>query len=116
MTSSAVQRFLGGPAGRGPVLLVGIDRAHQADGDPIGVFDDGVARAPEGVEGRLQAAVPEAGKLVVGVVHRISRIDAEAEYDAPNEVIAAAPTLIPELREGRAVEIELAVAARAVDV
>jgi hypothetical protein len=42
---------------------------------PLGSFNYGVTRSPEGVKRRLQAAVTGAGKLVVGLVHRISRIE-----------------------------------------
>src|SRR5262245_21739057 len=86
--------------------MLGRDRAHEADGDAVGILDDGVARAPEGVERRLQSAMPGRGHLAVEAIDLFAACDAEADDDAAGEIGAAAPSGVPFLGEGRAVEIE----------
>jgi hypothetical protein len=49
---------LAGPFFRRPCLTRGIDRAHEADGNPIGVFDNRVTRPPKCVERWLKTFDP----------------------------------------------------------
>ncbi len=46
--------------------------AHQANGDPIGILDDCVARSPERIVGRLNAEMTLAGQSSVQLIPRRS--------------------------------------------
>ena len=78
----------------------------EADGDAVGILDDGIARAPEGIPWRLQAAMAGRGHLAIEAIDLLARADAEPHDHAAGEVFAAGPSLVPDLGEGRAVEIE----------
>src|SRR5262245_17925240 len=75
--------------------MLGGDRAHEPDGDAVGILDDGVARTPEGVERRLQAAMAGRGHLAIEAIDLLAGCDAEAHDDAAGEIGAAAPSGVP---------------------
>src|SRR5882724_12076361 len=86
--------------------MLGRDRAHEADGNTIGILDDGVARAPEGIPWRLQATMAGRGHPAIKAIDLLARGHAEPHDHSAREVFAAGPPLVPDLAEGRAVEIE----------
>ena len=49
----------------------------------------------------------ESGKLCEYLVHGVSRFHAEAQNDSADEVGASFPSCVPNLRELRAVEVEV---------
>ena len=48
--------------------MLGRDRAHEPDRDAVRIFDDGVARAPEGIPRRLQSLVTSGGQLGIQAI------------------------------------------------
>src|SRR3984893_17052419 len=86
---------LGWPASRRPRLTLRIYGAHDADGDTVRIFDDGVARAPESIVRRCKRGVACASELLVEAVYIVPCSDTEPEHDAAQEVGAGAPTLVP---------------------
>ena len=60
----------------------GVDLTHEADGFPIRVLDDGVARPPECVIGRLLPRVAGTSELCIQEVHFLADCQAEVQDDA----------------------------------
>src|SRR5690242_20805917 len=67
---------------------LGRDRAHQANRDAVGILDDGIACAPEGVPWRLQSLVAGGGQLGEQAIDLLARSDTEAHDDAAAEIPA----------------------------
>jgi len=105
--SNRFNAALAGPFFRRPGSTRWIDRAHEADGNTIGVFDNRVTRPPKCVERWLKRPVTSACQLVNALVHRLSRSETEAQDDAAGEIGATGPARVPDRREMRAVEFQL---------
>jgi len=75
----------------------------QGDRVALGIGDDGKARAPEGVLGRLLWSGAGGGELVVEAVDRGSVGDLEAQHHAA----VSAPPFVPPRREGHAVKLDV---------
>src|ERR1700730_8834697 len=91
-------------SGRGS-LSCWINRTHQSNSDAVRVFDDGIACAPEGIIGRLQADITGSGKVRVVNVHSFTAGHLEAHHDFPRQIVLPRPAPIPDLGKGRIVEI-----------
>src|SRR6516162_1475150 len=76
LASSVQISELSRPFFRRPGLTGGIDRAHQADSNIIGAFNDSVARAPECIERWLQRMVASACELLKVLVYCFPRCTA----------------------------------------
>jgi len=88
-------------------LTGGIDRAHQADSNIIGAFNDSIARAPECIERWLQRSVASACELLKALVYCFPRCQTEAQDDSTDEIGTSSPAYVPDRRERRAVEFQV---------
>src|ERR1700744_1516063 len=86
-------------------LPVGRYRTHYADGDTVGILDDGVARPPERVDRRLQAPITGSGHVAVHRIDIGALRYAEADDNPAFQVWLVLPAGIPALRERGGVEI-----------
>jgi hypothetical protein len=94
---------------RGRRLLLRRHRAHQAHGNPIGIFDDRVARAPKGVPRFLQAAISGPDHSAEHVIDVGARGHSKSHHDAAPQVGSTLPTGVQVLSECGGVDIEVAI-------
>src|SRR5262245_46257597 len=79
--------------------MLGRDRAHETHCGAIGILDDGITSAPEGVERCLQATMAGGRHLGVETVDLLARGHAETDDHLASEIRAAAPSGVPDLGE-----------------
>src|SRR5436309_1751232 len=91
---------------RRPDAALRVGGAHEADEVAVGVFDNRVARPPEGVVRALLAAVAGGRQLLIQPVDLRARGDAKANHDGrcAGRVRGRA---VPDLREVAAIEVEV---------
>src|SRR5262245_22464776 len=77
-----------------------VGRAHDADVVAIGILDDRIAGAPEGVVRRLRRAVAEAVQPAVDPIHLLARRHLEAQHVPGARPRRLPPAAIIHLRQG----------------
>ena len=88
-----------------PVLPLIVQRAHQSHVIAIGINDDGVTSAPEGVVRRLCPAIASASQLGVPVVDVFSGRDPEPNNDS--RLLASPPGRVVEPGKVLVVDVDL---------
>ena len=87
-------------------MLVGL-RAHEAYGNTVRIFDDGVSSAPECVVGWLQSVIARAGQIGIALVDGFARRETKTDDDTAGELRASAPSSIPYPRKRDAVDLQI---------